>query len=145
MFAHQTAERYWTLFGHTYATLAEAPWLAKLLAVMCVAVLLAIWSTGYQLLGLYERGVVFSEQNVRLLRRIGLLALGYGLVALFGGTLLEGAQVLVGSGGLSWGLLLFQSLSLFISPWVIGGVCVLALSFIMDEGRKIQEEQELTV
>jgi hypothetical protein len=31
------------------------------------------------------------------------------------------------------------------SPWIIGGLFVVVISRIMDEGRKIQEEQELTV
>ena len=31
------------------------------------------------------------------------------------------------------------------SPWILGGLFIVVISRIMDEGRKIQEEQELTV
>jgi len=31
------------------------------------------------------------------------------------------------------------------SPWVMGGIFMIVVSHIMDEGRKIQEEQELTI
>jgi hypothetical protein len=135
----------WTVFGRTYASFTEVPWLDKSVALVCVAMMLAAIFTGYRLLGLYERGVIFAAENVRLLRRIGALALSYGLLAVLGGNLIEGARILVGTSGISARLLLFDSVGILISPWVIGGVCLLALSYIMDEGRKIQEEQELTV
>jgi hypothetical protein len=33
----------------------------------------------------------------------------------------------------------------FVSPWIVVGGAIYIVAWIMDEGRKIQEEQELTV
>ena len=145
-FVHQAPENYWMVFGRTYATLAEIPWLEKSLALLCAGMFLAAIATSYQLLGLYERGVIFSAKNVQLLRRIGFFIVGYGVLAILGQTLVLAWGHWMGTtSGPLLNLLAFDFFALLGSPWVLGGICVMVLALIMDEGRKIQEEQELTV
>lgn len=145
-FIHKTSEGYWTIFYGTYKTLAEVPWIEKSLALFCVGMLLAAIATGYQLLGIYERGIIFSARNVQLLRRIGLLVASYGVVTVLGGTLfLIWGNWIQSANGYLFKTLAFDFFAMLSSPWVIGGMCMIVLSLIMDEGRKIQEEQELTV
>jgi len=143
-FAHKTSEGYWTIFSRTYATLAEVSWIEKSLALLCVGALLAAMVTGYQLLGLYERGIIFSARNVQLLRRIGWLAASYGALEVFSGTLIF-IHVANVSLVIVLKTLVLDFFVILSSSWVIGGLCVIVLAHIMDEGRKIQEEQELTV
>ena len=87
----------------------------------------------YRLFGLYSRGVMFGEANVRYIK-----ALGYWMI---------GAWVI------SMPIQLLQYLQdterLFfkfnLNGYFFGGVLVLLLAWIMEEGRKLQEEQSLTV
>ena len=145
-FFHKTPESYWAIFGRTYATLAEVPWQEKLLVALCLGILFVAVVTGYQLLNLYQRGVIFSDKNVQLLRRIGWLTASYGTVTILGDALfLVWGNWIHSAYGHLFGALAYGFFALLSSPWVVGGVCVLVLSLIMDEGRKIQEEQELTV
>jgi hypothetical protein len=91
-------------------------------------------ATFYRLLNLYEKGIIFSAANVRLLGRIGHLGFSYGLLNVCGPVIISGKLIIPD--------FLVAAAS---SPWVIGGLFVVVISHIMDEGRKIQEEQELTV
>jgi hypothetical protein len=88
------------------------------LSVFCGVVL-------YHLFRLYERGILFSAKNVRDIR-----FLGYYLI-------------------IDW-VVIYQLESLshrmalsFNQPFI--GLMVIFVAWIMDEGRKIQEEQDLTV
>ena len=135
----------WSVVWGTYATFSDAPLFAKLIAVLAVGVFFAAVITGYQLLNLYEKGTVFAARNVQLLGRIGCFALGYGLLTAWGPALISAWYVWINSSvsllnPVLWGMTAFLS-----SPWIIGGLFVVVISRIMDEGRKIQEEQELTV
>jgi hypothetical protein len=78
-----------------------------------------------RLFKLYERGCFFAADNVRCIKILGLVVIGDGLVQM----ILE---------------LLAPNASLDFSKLFIGGL-ILLIAWIMDEGRKIQEEQELTV
>ena len=88
----------------------------------------------YRLLNLYEKGIVFSPANVRLFRGLGCLAFCKGLLAV--------AASAVSYGEFVFPMVLFATLR---SSWVIGGFFGIMLSYIMDEGCKLREEQELTV
>ena len=88
----------------------------------------------YRLLNLYERGVVFSPANVRLFRWLGILAFCKGLLTVVASSTSYGDFV--------FPMVLFSALR---STWVIGAIFAITLSFIMDEGCKLREEQELTV
>ncbi len=106
----------------------------QLVAAFTVVICLGIAVTFYRLLNLWETGVFFSKTNVRLLRWLGHLAFGNGLLGVV-------APVV------SSGLVTFPSIiiSPFNSPWVVGGLFVIMLSYIMEEACKLREDQDLTV
>ena len=142
---HKTPDGFWFVVYGTYATFSNAPTGAKLIVVLAVGVFFAAVITGYQLLNLYEKGIIFSARNVQLLGRIGYLALGYGLLTAWGPALISTWYAWINSSvsllnPVWWGMTAFLS-----SPWIVGVLFVVVISRIMDEGRKIQEEQELTV
>jgi hypothetical protein len=79
----------------------------------------------YRLFRLYERGILFSARNVLYIR-----LLGYYLI--FDGFALFQLESLS-----------HQMTLTFTQPFI--GLMIIFVAWIMDEGRKIQEEQELTV
>ncbi len=124
----------WTVCDQTYSKLSEVPSNVSLVIAIggCLSLLMA--TAFYQLLNLYEKGVIFAQENVRLYKRLGYLAFSMGL--------LNVCAPVVATGHLG----IFPTLfGIAGSPWVVGGLFVIIISSIMDEGRKIQEEQELTV
>jgi hypothetical protein len=131
----------------SYSRISDTPLLT--LVELCVsaglAVMLAI--TFWQLLNLYETGKVFSPRSVQLLGRFGCLAFGFGLARALVTAINWGWREWweTCSYAVFWKFFLFVILELLSSPWIIAGVLVFMISRIMDEGRKIQEEQELTV
>jgi hypothetical protein len=145
-------DNYWhvSMFG-TYTTFAGIPFLAKLYIGVAVAVFFAAAFICYQLLDRYEKGVIFSPGNTRLLNRIGALALAYGLASIWFPVLYIWWRDYLGvhfgpSPNPSWWIpTLFGVQDTLLSSWVIGGLFVLMLAWIMDEGRKLREEQDLTV
>ncbi len=109
---------------------AAEQWLAVFTAVIC----LGIAVTFYRLLNLWETGIFFSQANVRLLRWLGHLAFGNGLLGV--------VAPVVASGLVTFPTLL---LSPFSSPWVVGGLFVIMVSHVMEEACKLREDQALTV
>jgi hypothetical protein len=137
----------WFILGPTNAYLLQTSMIGVLIVLVATALFLATVVSCYQLLNLYEKGIVFSATNVQLLGRIGYLAFGYGLI-----NLLE--RALVGMHHIYdaphtpdsvWPVIMLGVQACLSSPWLIGGFFVMIISQIMDEGRKIQEEQALTV
>jgi hypothetical protein len=132
----------------TFASFSDTPLLSLVEFGLMVGLVVALTITCWQLLSLYQTGSIFAARNVQLLGRIGRLALAFGLV-----------MALVPAINLAWSewwetfsyctefwrFCLLVLLELIKMPWIIGGVMVIMISRIMDEGRKIQEEQELTV
>lgn len=140
----------WSVVWGTYATFSDIPLFAKLVVVMALGVFGAAAITCYQLLYLYEKGIIFSARNVQLLGRIGGLAFSYGLLKVWSPVLISAWYAWIGASGSSlnpglWGVSWFTMPVFLSSPWILGGLFVAVISRIMDEGRKIQEEQELTV
>src|ERR1017187_1698215 len=88
----------------------------------------------YRLLNLYEKGLIFSAANVLEIKRLGTYLAGFGILAVAAGVIYSGRIVF------PWTLLDVVS-----SPWIVVGGAIYIVAWIMDEGRKIQEEQELTV
>jgi hypothetical protein len=132
----------------TYATFSDAPLIAKLIVGVGTVLILAAITTCYQLSNLYEKGIIFSARNVRLLGRIGYLAFSYGLLKVWGPVLISTWYSWIGASGSSLNSAFSALLGIhefLSSPWIIGGLFVVVIAHIMDEGRKIQEEQELTV
>jgi Protein of unknown function (DUF2975). len=145
-FAWKTSDGLWFVVHGTYTTFSDAPLVAKLFVGLGIGVVLAAIITGYQLLNLYQKGIIFSAKNVQLLGRIGLLAFGYGLLSICGPTLLSIWNNWVNNqSGLMGNNIIRGVTALLISPWILGGLFLVVISHIMGEGRKIQEEQELTV
>ena len=145
-------DHYWNVSGFgTYATFAKIPVLAKLYLGVVVALFFAAARACYQLLIPYEKGVIFSPRNTRLLVRIGALALAYGLACIWFPVLdiywRDYLGIHFGPPPHSswWTPTLFSLQDTLLSSWVIGGLFVLMLAWIMDEGRKLREEQDLTV
>ena len=101
---------------------------------------LFIWSAiywyAYRLFRQCSRGHFFSMATVRSLRRIGSLAIALGL-----------ADGIISFAGAfhnipHWVDLIFLPCYSFS---IVPGIAFLRIAWIMDEGRKIQEEQALTV
>jgi hypothetical protein len=80
-----------------------------------------------RLFKLYERGSFFAVGNVRYIKILGLIVVGDGLIQTALEFLPPNKSVHEFSNNLALGLL------------------ILLIAWVMDEGRKIQEEQELTV
>ena len=79
----------------------------------------------FALFGLYRRGILFSAKNVRHIRSLGYyLIVNWAIDYQMQGALRD---------------MVLSTNSLFV------GLLIIFVSWIMDEGRKIQEEQELTV
>jgi hypothetical protein len=115
-----------SIFNHPYASASDIPKPMSLLwAAGTVVYLLGIISF-YRLLCLYENGMVFSGANVSEIKKLGCYLAGYGVLAV--------AANVVYAGGIIFPWVLLEGI---VSPWIV--------AWIMDEGRKIQEEQELTV
>lgn len=111
--------------GHVYATAAEVP--PGVLPLWVVQNLLNLWG-GVMLLRLfwlYGRGILFSAKNVVCIRFFGWLLMINWFIDLE-------IQAEFRDYGLS-------TTTLFV------GLLIIFVAWIMDEGRKIQEEQELTV
>jgi len=145
-FVHRTPDGFWWVVWGTYANFSAVPLDVKLIVVLGIGVLLALIITCYQLLSLYEKGIVFSARNVLLLGRIGRLAVGFGLLSAGGPALMSAWNHWIGAETFSSvNSLLLGTYGFLTSPWIMGGLFLVVISFIMDEGRKIQEEQELTV
>jgi len=79
----------------------------------------------YALFRLYGRGILFSERNVFYIRFQGY----YLILRFFVDYQIQGA---------------LHDMALSTTPLFIG-LLIIFVAWIMDEGRKIQEEQELTV
>lgn len=78
-----------------------------------------------RLFWLYGKGIFFSAKNVSCLRFLGY----YVIVEWFIDYQMQGTQ---------------HDVSMSITP-IFVGFFIIFFAWIMDEGRKIQEEQELTV
>ena len=139
-------ERFWFVVCGTYTTFSDAPMVAKLIVVLVAGIFLATVVTCYQLLNLYGKGIIFSARNVQLLGRIGCLAIGYGLLKVWVQALISAWYAWINNSSVSLLNPVLGGMTLSLSsPWIMGGLFVVVISHIMDEGRKIQEEQELTV
>jgi hypothetical protein len=120
--------------GQNFSSLREIP--AELIiyeAFRCLLFLLAFIAF-YRLLNLYEKGIIFSAKNVLQIRRLGVLAVFYGVITaclpIFADHRIE---------------IPLLPLNILFSPWLFVGCLTLVIAWVMDEGRKIQEEGELTV
>ncbi len=105
-----------------------------------------IWAVGFWLCGklfmYYAHGDLFSPKIVSCVRQIGWVGIIKGIVS--------GISMFV---LLHWspdppslGLIMAAPMSLITMLFgIVPGIALICVAWIMDEGRKIQEEQELTV
>ena len=111
--------------SHIYTSPAGMP--PQILALWLVRTGLTIWCLVVLscLFRLYERGIFFAARNVNYIRFFGyVLIIEWVVDYLFAGTV--------------------HDLTLSTTP-IFAGLLIIFVAWIMDEGRKIQEEQELTV
>ncbi|MGD0253824.1 MAG: hypothetical protein ABSC01_14150 [Verrucomicrobiota bacterium] len=102
-------------------------------ALRCSLYLLAAIAF-YRLLNLYENGIIFGAGNVSQIRQLGILAIFYGVITACRPIFAEH-------------VIMFPKLpmDMLFSPWLIAGCLTIIIAWVMDEGQKIQVEQELTV
>ena len=123
-----------SLFNHPYASVSDIPPVMLVFSALGTAVYVFGVISFYRLLGLFEKGVIFSAAHVVQMQRLGGCLMVYGLLAFLAGLVYIGGFVL------PWMLL-----DAVTSPWIVVGCAIYLVAWIMDEGRKMQEEQELTV
>lgn len=118
----------------SFDSLATIPTELKIYTAFRMTIFLLAAIAFSRLLELYEKGIIFAVKNVSQIRRLGTLAIFYGVLTACR-PIFEKHEIE------------FQTLPLniLLSPWVIMGCFIIIIAWIMDEGRKIQEEQELTV
>ena len=111
--------------NHVYGSFAEVP-------KDILPLLLVKWSLGFfcflvmnSLFRLYQRGILFSAKNVFYIRFLGYYLILNWLVEYQ----IQGA---------------LHDMELYLTQLFVG-LLIIFIAWIMDEGRKIQEEQELTV
>ncbi len=111
--------------GHIYTALADMP--GNVLAWVGVKTGLAFAAGGvlFALFGLYRRGILFSARNVLYIRFFGYYLILNAVVDY---------QIQAALRDVNW-----STTPIFV------GFLIIFIAWIMDEGRKIQEEQALTV
>jgi hypothetical protein len=122
-----------SLFSLPYASVSDIPAPIYVLWAIGTGIYLLGVISFYRLLNLYEKGVIFSAANVREMKRLGTYLAVYGILAVTANATYTG------------GISPFTLLDFVASPWIVGGGAINLVAGIMDEGRKIQEEQALTV
>lgn len=118
---------------------ALVPW-ARFLLLALVAlcgglVMRALWHL-MRLFQLFAEGEIFSGRTVGRLQRIGKTLLIYGLIQVFGPVVLVPTLLFGGVGGFKFNMS-FDAL--------IAAGLIMVLSWVMEEGRKLHEDQQLTV
>jgi hypothetical protein len=126
---------------------ASAGW--YLLFAIAYGILLCVWYWKLaQLFGFYEHGLIFAAQTTGCIKFLGLLCgvewalknIFSILYQLYPAPPMLGPEVTqVHFGFFSFGFGHFEF------GFLVAGVVIVLIAWIMDEGRKIQEEQELTV
>ena len=111
----------------------EYAWLKRpLICVLLTIPATFVWLL-YRLFGLYSQGALFGEANVRYIKR-----LGYWMMAAWAISMpIQLLQLLQTAAA--------RTFKFTLDGYFLGGVLVLLLAWIMEEGRKLQEEQSLTV
>jgi hypothetical protein len=136
------------ILGYGITVAGVKPSLSFYLNLSSIGRALECWFA-YKLFSCYVHGDLFSPNAVRYIRWIGIISLLMGI-----GNIFDALHRQLHNG---W----FQSVN--SSPWIVEitlylqmilfhlvhnlvtGFVILFIAWIMDEGRKIQEEQELTV
>jgi hypothetical protein len=124
------------LSADPFNSFLDAPAKSKIFTALGSALFLLAVMASYRLLDLYEKGIIFSKGNASQIRRLGCLAIAYGLLNACSPVFQPNHGVFA---------VVATLMNFLLSPWFFGGCFTIIITWIMDEGRKIQEEQELTV
>lgn len=142
--------------SHFWKRVSGIPGFISALGVLKIAVLCCCVFVLNKLFRFYERGRLFAPEQVRYMQQLGCLIVANWVIAVVLNAMSPGyAEYQLDFAHLNW----IGTLSLALSPItkdMIGnndigiiqpvfGALFVFIAWIMDEGRKIQEEQELTV
>ncbi len=145
---------YWVLFNHLPAGLIALPvpinrelsfvtlMLAYLVSLLPVSVAMFGVVTLIKLFRLYEHAIVFSAENVKHLHRLGYSLILWVISGMIFTTLIS--VVLTSGNPPGQRMIVAQFVLADFSMLIIGAIVVL-ISWVMDEGRKLAEEQTYTV
>jgi len=124
-------------------------WLLSILGKILVCIW--YWKLA-QIFGFYERGLIFSSEIIRRIKFLGLLCAIQWMLGIVFHMLLShfmSQEHLKPSAHVAADIFRGNFFSFGFSDMDFGlllaGVIIVLVAWIMDEGRKIQEEQELTV
>jgi hypothetical protein len=132
-------------------------WRALCVVAMQVVICLWYWKLA-RLFGFYERGLIFASEAVRCIKFLGWLCVAQWMLGTIYHTLLKyypiipfqptlppGVSVTVKQATINrMGFFSFDIWGIYFG-FLLAGTVIVLIAWIMDEGRKIQEEQELTV
>lgn len=128
--------------------------LGHMASMLAMETLVCVWYWQLaRLFRLYERGLIFANETIRCIKTLGLLCIiNWGMavaghcLAYIGPTPISsaGATIRFVPSSFSMGFFSF-SINYVNFGMLLAGIIIVIIAWIMDEGRKIQEEQELTV
>ncbi len=141
--------------AHTSAPARSARDLVHTLQMMLVLAILCFWYWKLaKLFHFYERGLIFATESIRCIQTLGgLCVINWLLASVFNvwGRVFPPPpppalppHVTVTVVQSSFGFFDY-SIAGFNISFLLAGIIIIIITWIMDEGRKIQEEQELTV
>jgi hypothetical protein len=107
------------------------------LGVACAAILVLI-----RLFGLYAKGCILTGENVQCFRKLGRILIAWSIAGILYRTLI--GLVLTMDNPPGQHMLHIGIGSSDITPFLTG-IMVLVISWVMDEGRLLQEEQKLVI
>ena len=132
----------WSQWPSLHEAVAEIGWSPFVVFVVPrVLVFLAVVYQVLRLFGLYQAGSIFTMQHVLCLRRIGCLLVFWGAFLLFYPALVLMLATLFAEGYAGYW---------FSANWdplfyLVGGMGLLVMAWVMQEGLEIQADQELTI
>ena len=97
---------------------------------------LGLWHT-IKLFQLYEKGKIFFAENINHIKKIGETIIFWAIIKTIAGYILAFVAAYQG-------LNIEKQISFNLTPLAIG-VLLYVISWVMDEGRKLREEHELTI
>jgi hypothetical protein len=112
----------------------EYGWVKQALALGILTITATFLWLLYRLFDLYRRGTLFGDANVRYIKH-----LGYWMLAIW--ALHIPMQLLQFLTVLEAG----RRFTLNVDGFFLGGLLVILLAWIMEEGKKLEDEQSLTV
>jgi hypothetical protein len=151
---------YWLYFLYTGVSSKFYPYLRQALVAAPLQLILCLWYwTLAKLFQLYGRGSIFSTEAIRRIKTLGILCVVNWLLLAFvhicelissKPSIVSHVESGIGSnptwpsGRSSMAFFTFSVEGINVGLLLTGFIIVI-IAWIMDEGRKIQEEQELTV